>query len=93
MTEQPEHPEESKSAKAREFYTQQREQEREEMMAQRGADRTLAHQRQLGVSWLAFKAGFFGALGVALASLIIGIVVGIFWLLVFGAVLGAALSN
>jgi hypothetical protein len=30
---------------------------------------------------------------VTLASLIIGIVVGIFWLVVFGAVLGAALSN
>jgi hypothetical protein len=30
---------------------------------------------------------------VALAALIIGIVVGIFWLLVFGAILGAALSN
>jgi hypothetical protein len=62
-------------------------------MAQRGADRALTHQRQLGVSWLAFKAGFFGTFGVALAALIVGIVVGIFWLLVFGAVLGAALSN
>jgi hypothetical protein len=91
MTEEPE--QQSNSAEAREFYTQQREREREEMMAKRGADRTVAHQRQLGVSWLAFKAGFFGALGVALASLIIGIVVGIFWLLVFGAILGAALSN
>jgi hypothetical protein len=90
MTEQPE---QSKSAQAREFYTQQREQEREEMMVQRGADRALAHQRQLGVSWLAFKAGFFGAFGVALAALIIGVVVGIFWLLIFGAILGAALSN
>ena len=62
-------------------------------MTRREADRAIAHQRQLGVSWLAFKAGFFGALGVALASLIIGIVVGIFWLVVFGAILGAALSN
>jgi len=62
-------------------------------MTGREADRAIARQRQLGVSWLAFKAGFFGALGVALASLIIGIVVGIFWLLVFGAILGAALSN
>jgi hypothetical protein len=93
MTEQPEQPEQSKSAKAREFYSQQREQEREEMIAKRGEDRAVAHQRQLGISWLAFKAGFFGALGVALASLIIGIVVGIFWLVVFGAILGAALSN
>jgi len=90
MTEQPE---QSQSAQAREFYAQQHERAREEIMDRRGADRTLAHQRQLGVSWLAFKAGFFGALGVALASLIIGIVVGIFWLVIFGAILGAALSN
>ena len=90
MTEQPE---QSNPARAGEFSAQQRQHEREEMMAQRGADRAVAHQRQLGVSWLAFKAGFFGALGVALASLIVGIVVGIFWLVVFGAVLGAALSN
>jgi hypothetical protein len=93
MTEQPEQPEQSQSAQAREFYTQQHERGRAEIMDKRGADRTLAHQRQLGGSWLAFKAGFFGAFGVALAALIIGIVVGIFWLLVFGAILGAALSN
>jgi len=90
MTEQPE---QSNPARAGEYSAQQRASEREEMMAKRGADRAVAHQRQLGVSWLAFKAGFFGALGVALASLIIGIVVGIFWLVVFGAILGAALSN
>jgi uncharacterized membrane protein len=91
MTEQ--QPEQSRSARAREVYSRQQQQDREEAMARRANERDVARQRQLGVSWLAFKAGFFGALGVALASLIIGIVVGIFWLIVFGAVLGAALSN
>ena len=90
MTEQPE---QSRSARAREVYGRQQQQDREEAMARRANERDMAHQRQLGVSWLAFKAGFFGALGVALASLIIGIVVGIFWLVVFSAILGAALSN
>lgn len=93
MTEQPGQPEQSKSARAREFYAEQAQQQREDAAVRREADRAVSHQRQLGVSWLAFKAGFFGALGVALASLIIGIVVGIFWLIVFGAVLGATLSN
>jgi hypothetical protein len=93
MTEQPGQPEQSESARTREFYAEQALQQREDATVRREADRAVARQRQLGVSWLAFKAGFFGALGVALASLIIGIVVGIFWLLVFGAVLGAALSN
>jgi hypothetical protein len=79
MTEQPER--------------EQRERHLAESAAIREADRGVARQRQLGVSWLAFKAGFFGALGVALASLIIGIVVGIFWLVVFSAILGAAFSN
>jgi len=88
MTEQPE---QSNVARAGEYSAQQRE--REEAMTRRQADRAVAHQRQLGISWLAFKAGFFGTFGVALASLIIGIVVGIFWLVVFGAILGAALSN
>jgi len=86
MTEQPGPPEQPRSAKEREFYAAQAQQQRE-------ANRAVAHQRQLGVSWLAFKAGFFGALGVALASLIIGVVVGIFWLIVFGVFLGATLSN
>jgi hypothetical protein len=90
MTEQPE---QSNPAQAGEYSVQQRESERGEAMARREADRVTARQRQLGISWLAFKAGFFGAFGVALAALIIGIVVGIFWLLVFGAILGAALSN
>jgi hypothetical protein len=93
MTEQPGQPEESRSARGREFYAEQAQQQREDASVRREADRAVAHQRQLGVSWLAFKAGFFGAFGVALAALIIGIVVGIFWLLVFGAILGAALSN
>jgi uncharacterized membrane protein len=90
MTEQPE---QSNVARAGEYSAQQRESERGEAMARWEVDRAIAHQRQQGVSWLAFKAGFFGALGVALASLIIGVVVGIFWLVVFGAILGAALSN
>ena len=90
MTEQPE---QSKSARARQFYGEQAQRQREEAAARREADRAVSRQRQLGISWLAFKAGFFGALGVALASLIIGIVVGIFWLVIFGAILGAALSN
>jgi len=47
-------------------------------VVRRDADREVTHQRQLGISRAAFKARFFGALGVALASLIIGIVVGIF---------------
>ena len=86
MTEQPEQPEQpqSRSAQAREFYAREREQEREEMKARRAEDREVAHQRQLGIRWLAFRAGFYGTLGVAVASLIIGIVVGIFWLMVFG---------
>ena len=90
MTEQPE---QSNLARAGETSAQQRESERGEAMASREADRAVAHQRQLGISRAAFKAGFFGALGVALASLIVGIVVGIFWLIVFGVILGAALSN
>jgi len=90
MTEQPE---QSNPARAGEYSAQQRESERGEAMASREADRAVAHQRQLGISRAAFKAGFFGALGVALASLIVGIVVGIFWLIVFGVILGAALSN
>jgi len=90
MTEQPE---QSNPARAGEYSAQQRESERGEAMASREADRAVAHQRQLGISRAAFTAGFFGALGVALASLIVGIVVGIFWLIVFGVILGAALSN
>src|SRR5215210_2211437 len=63
MTEQPE---QSNVARAGEYSAQQRESERGEAIARREADRAVAHQRQLGVSWLAFKAGFFGAFGVAL---------------------------
>jgi hypothetical protein len=87
MTEQPDREQRERDL------AQQRERHLAESAAIREADRGVAHQRQLGVSWLAFKAGFFGALGVALASLIIGIVVGIFWLVVFSAILGAAFSN
>jgi hypothetical protein len=40
------------------------------------------------VAKIAFKAGFFGALGVALASPVIVIITAIFWVLVIGFVQG-----
>jgi len=87
--EQPQQPKQSKSARAREYYAKEREREREEMKARREQDREIGRQRQVGVARLAFKAGFYGTLGAALASLIIGVIVAIFWLMVFGALFNA----
>jgi len=60
----------------------------QERRAREDAERELARQRQLGVAKIAFKAGFFGALGVALASPVIVIITAIFWVLVIGFVQG-----
>ncbi len=63
--------------------------EEKERTRQRLADeRELARQRQIGIGWLAFKAGFFGALGVAVASPVIAVLAAIFWLFVFSAIMG-----
>src|SRR5918995_512691 len=66
----------------RERENQERQEAMQERREQEAAEREIARQRQIGIRWLAFRAGFYGTLGVAVASLIIGIVVGIFWLLV-----------
>ena len=84
-----EQPEKSRSQRAREVFAQQRQREREEVKARREQDREIGRQRQVGIARVAFKAGFYGTLGAALASLIIGVIVAIFWLMVFGALFSA----
>ena len=62
----------------------------QERKAREATERELARQRQLGVGWIAFKAGFYGTFGVAVASIILAVIAGIFWGSLIGAILGMA---
>jgi hypothetical protein len=62
----------------------------EERRAQDAQDRETARQRQLGIGWIAFKAGFYGTLGVAVVSIILAVIAGIFWGSLIGAIFGMA---